>query len=74
MNMDVKDLRIVKDTRFIPPSKVGINGDADIMDVVEMKPTPLNKLKSMDLSKKVVYLCPNHPHDLETEVFYVYIE
>lgn len=74
MNMDVKKLVIANETRFVPPSKVGPNGESDIMDVVELKPTPLSKLESMDLRDTTVYLYPNPPHDLESEIFYVYLE
>lgn len=74
MNMPVKELKIVNDTRIVPESKRDNYGQSDIMDVAELKPTPLSKLQSMDLSDKIIYLCPHNPTDLETGIFYVYIE
>lgn len=74
MNMPVKELKIVNDTRFVPPSKVKSNGSSDVMDVAELKPFPLSRLQSMDLTDKVVYLYPHPPTTIEGGVFMVYIE
>jgi hypothetical protein len=74
MGLVVKKLVILKEDRFIPPSRQNRPKGADITDVVDVHPMSLEKLSCLDLTNKTLFIYPNPPHDIETKVFRVYIE
>jgi hypothetical protein len=70
----VKKIIVLNEARFIPPSAKNRPKGADITDVVDVHPISLDKLQSMDLKDKTLFIYPTPPYDIANKVFRVYIE